>query len=62
MGWGDSTPQQKADSFDAQYEHSKRGGDKKKAAGKHPYELDKKIKDAGSVKPVEKRGKGKHAK
>lgn len=62
MGWGSRTSQEKADSFDAQYEHSKAQSEAKKARGEHPYELDAAVKSAGKVKPAEKRGKGKHAK
>jgi hypothetical protein len=62
MGWRDSTPKEKGESFDAQYAHSQQQAAADKAAGRGPYATDAAIANAGKPKPAEKRGKGKHRK
>jgi hypothetical protein len=58
--WRDKTDQQKADTFDNQYEASRREAKRKEEAGEYPYDLAKKA-EPKTVYP-ERRGKGKHAK
>lgn len=43
MAWGKKTPKEKAETFDAQFKHSRRQSEIKKRAGKHPYDTDAKV-------------------
>ena len=56
--WPKKTPQEKADSFDAQYEESRKRGKEKQARGEHPYEVDYAIAQAGQFRRKNRR-KGK---
>ena len=55
MAWGRKSPQEKADSFDAQIAASERRAGQKKAQGKAPYDVDKKIESAGKAERRKKR-------
>lgn len=55
--WSKKTPQERAESFDAQHADSERRANKKRTEGKYPYDVDKKIKDAGKVERRKKKGK-----
>lgn len=59
MAWGKKTPQQKADSFDSQYEASKREAQRKEEAGEYPYDLAKRA-EPKTVHPERREGKGRH--
>lgn len=60
MGWfSKATPQQKADSFDAQFEQSQREAKRLQEQGLYPYDLDAKIGKAGEAPKPSRRKKDK---
>lgn len=59
MAWfrkNPDTPQGKADSFDAQFEQSRKRAEKKKARGEGAYATDAALKRAGQSKPKRRKG------
>lgn len=58
MGWFNKSDQEKADSFDSQYEASRKEAERKEQAGEYPYDLAKRA----EPKTVQPERRGRHRK